>query len=474
MKAARTVYVISDLHLGGEYPHFDDRKQRGFRLCTRASEITRFVEGITRQLRVEAVELIINGDFVDFLAEENALGTREWSAFTSTSREAVSKFERIAKRDRGVFDALNRFLESGGRLVILLGNHDIELSLPAVRSSLNRAIGADGQDFQFIYDGEAYVVGDALIEHGNRYDQWNQVDYDSLRRVRSLQSRDQEVPSEYEFQPPPGSILVASVINKIKREYPFIDLLKPETSAVVPLLLALEPKYRRHLGKLAALAYANRHHGLTGAAFPSYGGDISAVSSEEAALNKAVRDTVGAETEDFLAALEPSEQEFGGEISTADTVSRVLGFARLLTAQSSKGIEGRLSALRCAMRGVQNEGNFDRTKELAAEYLTAAQMLTGTRFRYVCFGHTHLPKKVDLGNGRWYLNSGTWADMLEFPREVLIGQDANALSSFVDKMASGDFSPWTLFRPSYVRFEVDGRDQLTAADLCSFQSDQES
>jgi hypothetical protein len=98
-----------------------------------------------------------------------------------------------------------------------------------------------GHAFDFLYDGEAYIVGDALIEHGNRSVAWNQIDYDALRRIRSFQSRRQQVPDKYIFAPPAGSGMVASIINPIKRDYSFVDLLKPEEAAVVPMLLALEP-----------------------------------------------------------------------------------------------------------------------------------------------------------------------------------------------------------------------------------------
>jgi hypothetical protein len=83
-----------------------------------------------------------------------------------------------------------------------------------VRVAFRRALGVKaGHDFEFLYDGEAYIVGDALIEHGNRYDAWNQIDYDALRRVRSFQSRRQEVP----FAPPAGSEMVTSVGRAQKR-----------------------------------------------------------------------------------------------------------------------------------------------------------------------------------------------------------------------------------------------------------------
>ena len=87
---------------------------------------------------------------------------------------------------------------------------------------------------RFIFDGEAYPIGDALIEHGNRYDGWNAIDYDALRRVCSLKSRGQAIPPSLRLPPPAGSQLVAEVMNPIKRSYPFIDLLKPENTAALP------------------------------------------------------------------------------------------------------------------------------------------------------------------------------------------------------------------------------------------------
>jgi hypothetical protein len=39
-----------------------------------------------------------------------------------------------------------------------------------VRRALYTALHLEpSHDFQFLYDGEAYAVGDVLIEHGNRY-----------------------------------------------------------------------------------------------------------------------------------------------------------------------------------------------------------------------------------------------------------------------------------------------------------------
>jgi len=44
---------------------------------------------------------------------------------------------------------------------------------------------------------------------------------------------------------------VAAVINDIKRTYRFIDLLKPEKEAAIPVILALEPGRRSALMQIA-------------------------------------------------------------------------------------------------------------------------------------------------------------------------------------------------------------------------------
>jgi UDP-2,3-diacylglucosamine pyrophosphatase LpxH len=508
----RRVFIISDLHLGGQYPKPCERG-RGFRLCTHADAVTAFIKSLTSEVGEQGpCELVLNGDTVDFLAE---VGDKpeSWLSFTADPEQAVAKLEAIVKRDKAVFDALGAFLDKGGRLTVLLGNHDIELSLPAVRTALRHALGVKPiHDFEFLYDGEAYIVGDALIEHGNRYDAWNQVDYDSLRHIRSFQSRRQEVPRQNVFTPPAGSEMVRSVINPIKKDYAFIDLLKPETSAVAPILLALEPGYRSLVASIALLYKQTRSHGLAGPITPKYGGDIreerdvrripgsdmapeggtgmrafggdmaagppaaptSNRGDKEKALKEILREALGDAGESFLHELDAQVAEAsplrqrGGQIADG-TVSRLLGFASLLFGHTSQSYEKRIPALLKAMRGIQDTKTFDVGTETAAEYLNAARELANRGFRYVIFGHTHQAKRVDVGDNHLYLNSGTWADVLRFPAEILDSKaDAlPALQAFVENMKAGDFSAWTLFYPSYIRLDLEGN-KVVNGDLFTF------
>jgi len=485
----RQTYIISDLHLGGVY----QPPGRGFRLCTHADALVEFVALLTEKPTTgPAIELIINGDTVDFLAEQNVTGEK-WTPFTADQTVAAQKLDDIAGRDRGFFAALKAFLAKGHRLVILLGNHDLELCFPLVRARLEALLGVDGHsDFQFIYDGEAYVVGNALIEHGNRYDQFNVVDYDALRRIRSLLSRHQKVPEKYEFNPPAGSKMVSEVINPIKENYRFVDLLKPESGAVVPLLLALEPKYKAIITRVATHALQSTQHRMEKPALPGFGGDIHsnpgddngdfgsdistfssrpAPAATPAPLEQLLSGVLGSQAAAFerQAQLAPPDDAIGSDISTFDTV---VGFAGLLLSGNSATLQQRLPALLIAMRALKHDLSFDPKTEGAAEYRTAAVELTGDQFKYVVFGHTHQPKDVDLGNGARYLNTGTWADVLRFPDDIFGGDQktsATRLLEFAECMKQGDFSRWTLFRPTYVRLDVDSTGQVATAQLCDYK-----
>lgn len=268
---SKQLYVISDLHLGGFYPDSGRPDDHGFRLCTHVKNLIDFIDALAG--------LVINGDTVDFLAEKDK-DSSGWTAFVADPEAAEEKLKRIAERDPGFFKALGHFLEQGHRLVILLGNHDIELCLPRVRKKFFDLIGVKkNHDFDFIYDGEGYMVGSILIEHGNRYDNFNVVDYNALRQLRSLQSRRQSVPAKYRFDPPAGSEMVANVIiNPIKEKYRFIDKLKPETEAVIPLLLALEPGYRKNCAQGGSTRSEGQQAQTGIGRAPGFGGGIHADS----------------------------------------------------------------------------------------------------------------------------------------------------------------------------------------------------
>lgn len=494
---SRQVYVISDLHLGGVYAKDPASGDRGFRICTHAKDIAAFIGSLAERPKASpAIELVVNGDMVDFLAEHHE-GAQPWKPFNPEPKEAVALLEAIVARDREVFDAMAAFLAAGHRMTVLLGNHDVELALPQVRAALRRLLDAEGRDFTFIHDGEAYLVGDALIEHGNDYDDWNRVNFAQLRRVRAMLSREQRDELDF-FEPPAGSFMVAEVINPVKEHYRFVDLLKPETGACFPLLLALAPGYKPKLlnaaknraramdtvARRAAAHEIGADISSQGGGEWAFGGDMGGPVSapppppaEKDELSAALADVLGSEAREFTDAVEgPADaaSAIGGDISSGGLASK-LGWARLLfsSGTSDEAVRKRLPALLQALRATQGDRSFDRSVETGTEYLTAARKLAQGPVKHVIFGHTHLPKRVALPSGGYYLNSGTWADVLRFPEEMVSGTDdavaMSQLEGFVEAMKTGDFSSFTLFHPTYVRLDVDDDGAVVAAELCDYE-----
>lgn len=478
----RTLVVISDLHIGGTYPEEGSESSRGFRLCTHVDALIAFIQSLPKSSRDNATELVINGDFVDFLAEPADAASDEsnanWQPFIPSPQQAVDVFRRIACRDAALFDALRVFLRGGGRLTLLLGNHDVELSLPEVRRELESVLDASGRDLAFVYDGEAYCVGPVLIEHGNRYDPWNVVDHDALRRLRSAQSR-RESP-DAEFTPPAGSHLVAGVMNHIKKDYPFVDLLKPENEVVLPILLALAPEYRRHVFAAARLAAKAklRRYGVTvqRATLGDAGFSGGAAGDGRAVVETAIANALPTEDADpFIRQVLGDATDvtlLDGDIADGMTTrASVWGWMRLLTVPSAQPLSERLPALRLALQAARKSFDFCRDREVAS-YLDAAQKISDAGARVVIFGHTHLAKSIPLARGGLYINTGTWADLIRFPIDLLDpahGAAADPLLAFVDDMRLAKFQSHLMFAPTYARISlVDG--ELVSAQLLAFNA----
>ncbi|MCB9759564.1 MAG: hypothetical protein H6739_06960 [Alphaproteobacteria bacterium] len=488
----RTLYAISDIHLGGA---------PGFQLCPPAvrRRLARFLHHLCDRAEAgETLELIVNGDFIDFLAEEpvnedggafpGSAHPGGFEAFTSDPAHARAKLRRaILRTDEDaleghqVFPAFRRFTQAGNRLTVLLGNHDLELCLPGVREALVDALTGDAPArLRFIDDGQAYRVGRCVFDHGNRADGWNQVLHDLLRRTRSALSRGET----YAFEPPPGSALVVEVMNPLKQQYRFIDLLKPEEEAVIPVLVALDP-YRmdkatsalgrvreyaslaRRLVELRVIA-ERRSDSLDPLAVsgwmdtPAVGLDalqasgtleepeeqpsIDALLIEIAALSH----PEGAEQPDIL-----GDGLSGMRVSGALQQSARVGLAR--ASQRHRGLRRALLALR---------ETYGRTFDVGIEephYLEAAASLAGEDGRLVVFGHTHLAKQIPLAGGGLYLNTGTWCPVIRLPERLYQpstspGDEAqvlNALFNFIHDLEENRLEPWTQQHSTFSRVVVD-------------------
>ncbi len=148
------LFVISDLHLGG-LPGPDGTP--GFQMCPSAGQkrLADFIRWISEQRDGGSPHLVVAGDIVDFLAEADAAGS--FSSFTADETAAGRKLEHVLDITAVVWSALARFVERGGGLTLLLGNHDLELSLPRTRRMLLDRLGPGR--VEFLYDNQALAIG---------------------------------------------------------------------------------------------------------------------------------------------------------------------------------------------------------------------------------------------------------------------------------------------------------------------------
>ena len=417
------VVVISDLHLGGD---------EGFEMCSsvgrrRLAELVRWAG--ERRSPSQEVQLVINGDVVDFLAERGPDGT--FAAFTADEDQAARKLAGVFTRTEEIWEALARFAASN-ELTILLGNHDVELSLPAVRRRLRDRLGR----VELIDDNRAFTRGPLLIEHGNRYDVWNAVPHDSLRHLRSRLSR-RMPPTEY--NPPPGSELVVRVMNELKASYAFVDLLKPETGAVLPILAALGAttwrSARRAIYQAARRAWRGRQFGPLQEPRDD---DLIAASTGEP----------------------PGDPADAAAFRLADEIAATAGDSDLISSATDPPPPPGL-LLRALRAFTAKDSSFDIGHEDRI-YLDPARARIEAGFQAVVFGHTHLAKDLPLGSGR-YLNSGTWADLMVLPREVLSGPIAAAepaLVAFLDDVRANRLDRVRRPVPTFVEVQLGPGDQL--------------
>ena len=484
------IFIISDLHIGGR-PHKNNGPP-GSQINSSYHHLTDFIDWLSSRKACDGdVELVINGDIVDFLIEDDygtAHGSLPW---TDDEETVIIKLQKIVERTReingrGPFDAMRSFLTAGHAMTWILGNHDIELSLPKVRKFIRQLLGGRTINFNFVYDGEAYTRGDLLIEHGNRYDRFNIIDHSALRQERSAMSRgiplSQSSRKSGRFTPPSGSILVAEVFNRLKQEFRFLDLLKPETGAAIPLLMALHPKLKHVVSAILSFSKVSSKlisSGMISPAEPRRDGQLAADGSNSPlTLPELLRQELGNEATLFdLTGLSST-----GQLSAGKKWDNIKTFSRNISIYLSDGNllfkgksdDDRREQLRAALGVLHGDRSFQFDYE-TREYLNAAKVLANVGdFSTMVFGHTHLPKQVRIsgnnGSTIQYFNTGTWADIIKVPDEVLsnTGETNEALEQFITAMRTNQLRNLVTRFLSYVQITLDDRENVINAALYSY------
>ncbi len=474
------LYVISDLHLGGK---------TGFQIFNQGAALAAFIKDLTDKPQERRVGLVLNGDTVDFLAEA--------STGYLDPQGAVQKLRRILIEEpsfSGVFAALQGFVATPNRqLIIVLGNHDVELALPEVKEWLLESISNNEQDARgrvaTCYDGTGFAcdVGDKRVFciHGNDVDIWNYVDQKQLRET-ALSLNCGRTPSEWDANA--GTRMVTDVMNSIKRQYPIVDLLKPEVEAVVPILLCLKPDCLKEITRiLTVAAYLSRDSLLRSMGFLSAEQELKDIPLREAEVMsdfatryfdyKATKQITATS---LIDSYYKSKEAGGNGLSSALEEEQFLGPLDYLPALFSSH-EDKVEKLRLAFQKNLKE---DQTFEITHQDQTFKEMdeLAGPVVHFLITGHTHLERAIARSTpGCFYYNSGTWIRLIQLTDDILgnAHEFARAYKAFesgsmetldqITDLGPQRNQPLVIIKPTVVSIAVKGAE--TFGELHHVQTD---
>lgn len=227
----RRLVVISDLHISsGPLDDCDPDLE---------SALVDFLTGLSTGEK--PVELVINGDFLDFVQAEPWEGGDLRSRSPNriplcfTEEQSLSKAQSICAAHLPVFRALGSFLakDSGNRLVILPGNHDPDFFWPGVQDFVRRIVAGDSRPSEGVHFHLNQVYHPpghpgVWIEHGHQHDPCNdfRIAKDPWWGSESPPIL-KDVNGHERLLECVGTRFLLKFLNRLDRDYPFVDNVKP-------------------------------------------------------------------------------------------------------------------------------------------------------------------------------------------------------------------------------------------------------
>ena len=448
------VHVVSDLHMGGAAADFQVFDQQEL--------LVGLIDHLRDRPKSRRVALVINGDMVDFLAERVHGAPRYFDA-----DGAAAELEAIAGRSAfdPVFDALHKFVRRPGRrLVLVLGNHEIELALPWVREKmvelLARGQAAARGRIHLAFDGAGFLCRVAgrtvLCVHGNDVDPWNFTSYETLRKIAVARTCGRSAEA---WTPNAGTKLVLDVINSIKKEAAFIDLMKPEAEVAARIAYAADPSRAANIA--ACLRVAAK------LSIDQVGRRIGLLGGEQESGDTPNEGPYAIPRDDPRELMSRIEQFHGEDLSPLDLIAddsmAELGFWDELKQGNVgaaffalAGFPRDLRELRELLKDVMTDAAFDPGQ--GDKTSRALGELVSDDVDVLVAGHTHFEKHLELGGGRLYFNSGTWIPLMRMGAAHL--EDQQTFERTFELLKTGTKLQWEqegllLRRPAVVQLTAE-------------------
>ncbi|HEY3234584.1 MAG TPA: metallophosphoesterase [Polyangiaceae bacterium] len=418
--------VLSDVHLGSDLVQHarPEAPTRGEPSERRDRDLVAMLDWYrAHRLGDRPWKLVLAGDFVDFVGMSVATSGKLETQPTDEERahglggavdHAIAKLELVGAHHSAVFHSLSHFLAEGNTLVVLRGNHDLDLHWEPVQKEFIRQLEMHApvtrghiEFAPWFY----YEEGVIYVEHGHQYDRCCSYDHllhpvsprDPRRSTQSLS----DILLRYVVRPTRG------MLESGHDRAGLVDYLRFAKRLGTGGMLAL---LRRFLAANGALFGAWREHFSSSAAWVRREHERKMTLLAEAkqisldrlkALAKLQRPPVTRSVTLILASMMLDRIVIG--------VAATAAFATIII--SSPGlihIMGRSALAALGLAGItaiwarSRRALLDASAELRLRAASVAKLFPAA---FVVMGHTHLPEVHLVPSEQvTYVNLGSWAE----------------------------------------------------------------
>lgn len=188
-KSLKTTIILSDLHLCDVEP-FDPKRPYWKKYKTSEfhfdDEFEALLVDVQHKFEDKPIELILNGDIFDFDSvvslPENPSFRVSWlekkRGLYPEEDKSEFKIKKILEDHPKFVKSLSSFIKNGHEVVLIIGNHDVELHFRKVQKAIEEALDLDDTNVDSFRVCEFFYISenDTLIEHGNQYDPFCMVE----------------------------------------------------------------------------------------------------------------------------------------------------------------------------------------------------------------------------------------------------------------------------------------------------------
>lgn len=344
------IVVLSDIHLGIEDKYTETLKN-----------LPLLIEFLQRLENTKDVrELIIAGDFLDswFLPVYYPSYTNE-----------KEFFKGVVANNKTIIDELNKVIDSGIKLVYVVGNHDMTLEASVLQEAIPKIVQVnDAKGVGAYYTGDRKEI---VIEHGHRYEVFSAPD--TVTNAELCGNNDTILPAGY-FYARYAATWVLEGRPKVEKDLPVVKNIPAKTDT----------------DQFGAYIYY------------SILSNISARMTPKEGLNEKIfKMHIAGFNNDYTFLDFYPVQMVDGTISAPVLYKNI---------QRTWAERQKINKVKVPNSFIEAaSGTLDWNyffKQAKVQYLENKD----ENVDVVVFGHTHVPSYRDMGDGKYYINDGTWID----------------------------------------------------------------